>query len=191
MTTSAPWLDSDAIAFDESDTPYEVVHGEYREVEPTSAFASLLANILLRYMTNAAHSSGVGIAVMEVLFTLRREPLLRRQPDVALVHYARWSAGPAKVGAAWDTVPNLAVEVVSPGNTAEEIDQKIVDYISNGVELVWVLYPESQRMYVYRSLTDAQILTAEDSLGCEALLPGFKLSISTLFAETEPPQAAS
>lgn len=191
MSTSTPWLDSDVIALDERDTPYEVVNGEYREIEPMSAFAGVLANVLSRYLTNAAHSMGVGMAFVEVLFTLRREPLLRRQPDVALVHYDRWGVGPAKVGAAWDTVPNLAVEIVSPSNSAEEIDLKIVDYLSNGVELVWVLYPESQRMYVHRSLNDVQILTVHDHLECESLLPGFRLPIRTLFVETEPPQPAT
>lgn len=187
MASAGVLIESDVYSIDEGDVPYEVVNGEYREVEPMSAYSSVLANVLLRHLANAAHDTRIGMAVMETLFTLRQEPLLRRQPDVALVHYARWGAGPPHIGAAWDVVPNLAVEIVSPSNAADEIDQKVVDYLSSGVEESWILYPESRRLFRHRSLTDVVIITEGDVIDGGELLPGFSLPLATMFAEAEPP----
>ncbi len=187
MASAGVLIESDVYSIDEGDVPYEVINGEYREVEPMSAYSTVLANVLMYHLSTAAREQRIGMAVMETLFTLRKEPLLRRQPDVALVHYARWGAGPPHVGMAWDTVPNLAVEIVSPTNAAEEVDQKVVDYFSAGAELVWTLNPESQRLYLHRSLKNVEIISATGTLDAGPLLPGFSLPLATLFAEAELP----
>ncbi|MDX1969678.1 MAG: Uma2 family endonuclease [Planctomycetaceae bacterium] len=187
MASAGVLIESDVYSIDEGDVPYEVVNGEYREVEPMSAYSTVLANVLMYHLSTAARQQRIGMAVMETLFTLRTEPLLRRQPDVALVHYARWGAGPPHVGMAWDTVPNLAVEIVSPSNVADDLDQKVVDYLSSGVEEAWILYPESRRMFRHRSLTEVVVITERDVIDGGELLPGFSLPLATLFAEAEPP----
>ena len=54
---------------------------------------------------------------------------------------------------AWDVAPDLAVEVVSPTDRAEELAEKIAEYFQAGVRLVWVVYPVFRLIHVYESLT--------------------------------------
>jgi Uma2 family endonuclease len=84
-------------------------------------------------------------------------------------------------------VPDLAVEIGSPTNLAEEIDNKITDYFQSGVCLVWVFYPDSGRVSVYRSPTQVSILGRTDTLDGGEVLPGFRLPIAQLYkAVTKP-----
>ena len=84
---------------------------------------------------------------------------------------------------AWEVVPNLAVEVVSASNSAEEILGKIREYFQVGVELVWVVYPTEEQIYVYESPTQLRILKKDQELAGGNVLPGFCLPIAVLFDE--------
>ena len=66
--------------------------------------------------------------------------------------------------AAWDVVPNLAIEVVSPTNTANGVMEKTKEYFEAGVERVWVIYPEFAEIYDYDSPTSVRILTRDQTL---------------------------
>ena len=65
-------------------------------------------------------------------------------------------------------MPLLAAEVVSPTNTAEDMEQKLQEYFAAGVRMVWVVYPVLRRVYVYESLTRVRILTETDDLDGDA-----------------------
>lgn len=81
--------------------------------------------------------------------------------------------------------PDLAVEVVSPGNTTEEINEKVELYLKHGVRLVWVVYPARQKVHVYRPQQEGRASVAflgiEDSLDGEDVLPGFSAAVRALF----------
>lgn len=78
--------------------------------------------------------------------------------------------------------PDLAHEVVSPNDLAEEIEERVSDLLRAGVSLVWVFYPRSRNVYVYRQGGGAQRLTAADELSGEDVLPGFRCRVEDLFA---------
>ena len=80
-------------------------------------------------------------------------------------------------------IPNLAVEVVSPTNAADEILSKIHEYFRAGVELVWVIYPEHAEVYVYTGPLDLHILGRTGILDGGKVLPGFQLPVAELFGE--------
>jgi Uma2 family endonuclease len=106
---------------------------------------------------------------------------------VAFVSYERWPEPVIARENAWHVVPDLAVEVVSPTNLAEEIDTKIADYFQAGVRLVWVIYPDSGRVYVYRSPTQVTVLERTDTMDGGEVLPGLQLPIERLYeAVTKP-----
>jgi Uma2 family endonuclease len=107
-----------------------------------------------------------------------------RRPDAAFVSFKRWAKNrPLPRDAdAWDVVPDLTVEVVSPTDVAEQLQEKIDEYFRAGVSLVWVVYPLRSQVYVYQSPTQVRILTAADELDGGALLPDFRLSLSELFS---------
>jgi Uma2 family endonuclease len=74
------------------------------------------------------------------------------------------------------------VEVVSPGDSWSQITQKLEEYFAIGVNLVWVADPSRQRVHVYRSLSEVDILTTADELKGGEVLPGFLIPVAELFA---------
>lgn len=76
--------------------------------------------------------------------------------------------------------PDLAVEVVSPGDSADEIDQKVVLYLRYGTRLVWVWYPKTKTVIAHTP-TSVQRLDVDDTLDGSDVLPGFKLTVREIF----------
>jgi Uma2 family endonuclease len=164
---------------------FEIIDGQRVELTPMGARESLLANYLTWLLNNSAIAS-IGMAACEVLFDLQIGR--NRRPDSAIVRYDRWPRSqPVPPGNAWVVVPNLAVEIVSPTDLADELFEKLTDYFRAGVELVWVIYPRQRMAYVYTSLKEVRGLDEHDALDGGNVIPGFTLSLATLFcAEGEP-----
>lgn len=177
-----------AATLTDDESLYEVVNHQRKELARMGAFENLLASILSQYMGIVALKDRCGVVVTETLFLLDSVADLQRRPDVAFVSYAGWPERTVPRVNAWNVVPDLAVEVVSQTNTAEEIDGKITDYFAAGVHLVWVLYPDSGRVYVYESPTRVHGLEKTDELDGGSVLPNFRLPIQTLFAAVEKPE---
>src|SRR5213594_352747 len=116
----------------EDERLYEVVDGERRELEPMGAFETALASALAYYLGPFALQHKLGLVVTETLFVLNAQRNLKRRPDVAFVSYPRWPDDQVPRAEAWDVVPDLAVEVISPTDLAEEIDDKLTDYFTAG-----------------------------------------------------------
>ena len=104
-----------------------------------------------------------------------------RFPDVAFIAYDRIPerADPATPVPNW--IPNLAVEVLSAGNTRAEMSRKLRDYFEAGVELVWYVDPSDHTVRVYHSPEAVVTLTEADDLDGEQILPGFRLNIRDWF----------
>ena len=77
--------------------------------------------------------------------------------------------------------PDLAVEVVSPSDSAAAVQSKVEDWLGAGTRLVWVVYPDTRSVTVYRSLNEAEVLSEPDALDGAPVLPDFALPVSDLF----------
>lgn len=99
-------------------------------------------------------------------------------PDVAYVSPAR-QAEPSDEGYSSIT-PDLAVEVLSPSNTAHEMRLKVVNYLSVGTS-VWVVDPERKMVEVYTPGQPGQTVRHDGVLDGGAVLPGFKLAVKDIF----------
>ena len=84
------------------------------------------------------------------------------------------------------TAPDLAVEVVSPNDLYYEVDQKVREYLSAGVKLVWVVNPDSRTVRIHRLNGPPSDLGENDTINGEDVLPGFVCR----FAEFFPPRAS-
>ncbi|MBC8113587.1 MAG: Uma2 family endonuclease [Candidatus Saccharimonas sp.] len=166
---------------------YEMIGGQRREIEPMGAYSGLLASMLTYLLTDFVITHRLGWVVTEVLFVLDASRGLHRRPDVAFVDYDRCEGPPALDDNPWDTVPDLAVEVISPSNTSEEIDRKVVDYFAAGVRLVWVLHPETRRLHVYESVDTIHVVGSAGTVGGGTVLAGFQLVLGELFDSVEKP----
>lgn len=162
------------------DVLYEFVDGERRELPPMGVFQSSLATLLSYFLNLYVMPRQLGQVMVEGLFVLQAEPKFQRKPDVAFVSKERWP-GPLPRLEAWPVVPDLAVEIVSPTNTADDVLAKIHDYFRFGVKRVWVIYTEVSEVYVYESPTRIRVLQHADVLEEEPLLPGFRLPLADLF----------
>ena len=175
----------------DSDTLYEVVNGEHVELPPMGVYEVWIASRLGYLLDSFVQPRRLGNVVGEMLFSLDPVKRLERRPDVAFVSYQRWPRHrPVPRTNAWEVVPELGVEVVSPSNSAEEIQTKLHDYFRTGVLLVWIIYPIQQLVYVYESPTRLRILTAADELDGGSVLPGFRMKIGDLFEEASEDTSA-
>lgn len=176
------------VAEPESDVLYEVINGERKEVPRMGVLAATIATLLASHLNIFAWPRKLGFAVVEGMFSLGPNRSQRR-PDLAFIVYAQMSTSLAGSTdpAVWEVVPNLAVEVVSPNNGASEMETKLLDYFTAGVQVVWVVYPLLRRIYAYQSPNQVQILTESDELDGGVAVPGFRLRIADLFALLEKP----
>ena len=179
-----PTIDRRA-AIDLDSPVYEVLNGEIVELPPMSFYANRIASRLVGMMWPHADTNRLGEVVGEVLFRLPLETdrHRNRRPDVAFVSYERWARGkPVSYrDNAWDVVPDLAVEVVSPNDCADELMEKTREYFEAGVRLVWIVYPRQRLVYVYDSFMSVRIVTAEASLDGGTVLPGVSVPLSDVF----------
>ena len=163
------------------DILYEVVDGTIRELPAMGAREVHLASSLSRILSGFTWNNGLGHVETEMLFLLDRTRNLQRRPDVAFVSYERWARErPFPAEPAWDVVPNLAVEVVSPTNSANEIVEKIEDYFGSGVERVWVFYPSVAKVYDYQSPGLIRVLAPGENLCETAMFPGLEIPVAEL-----------
>lgn len=175
------------------DMLYERVAGQFVE-KNVSAIAVWLAGRLMVLMDAAVLSRRCGWVVTEMVFILDTDEDRRRRPDVAFVSAARWPLErqlPWKSD--WPIAPDLAVEIVSPGNSMNDLMRKRREYFQHGVNEVWVVLPEERQVHCYTDVKTVRILDADDVL-TTPLLPEWSLKISdwlpVLSVEETPPSLA-
>jgi Uma2 family endonuclease len=165
------------------DMLYEVVDGEIRE-KTVGVREIEIATLLIEFLAPFVRAHRMGKVFAEMIFRIDMAKDLQRRPDVAFVSHSKWPANRrAPKVSVWDLVPDLAIEVVSPTNSAADVQQKIHEYFDAGVSKVWVVYPEQKNIYIYASPTKIQVLQLGDELDGGDLLPGFKLPLSALFED--------
>jgi Uma2 family endonuclease len=170
---------------------YEIIDGVKVELPPMSVDSQALASRLARHLGNYGVSKDIGEAYTEMLFKLPLKKDRNRRPDVAFVSYSRWPKHqPMPDTNAWDVLPEICVEVVSPNDMADEVEAKIEEYFRAGVSLVWVVYPRQERFYVYESASRVRRLTRDDTLDGGTVVPDFALPLAELFPQAPPASPA-
>ena len=170
----------------DSDTAIlELVNG-VRVEKKVGARQMEVASILLQILGAFAKNNRLGKVTMEMPFVIDAVRRTWRKPDVSFVSARRWPIGKAvPYRAVWDIVPELAVEVISPSEFAEDSLTKVRDYFKAGVENVWLIYPSLKVIHVFESFTSIRVLTEDDILDGGAIVPGFSLSLKELFEGEE------
>lgn len=108
-----------------------------------------------------------------------------RKPDLSFIFSQRFPDGRLPQGHC-RIAPDLAVEVISPHDTAYEIDEKVSEYLKAGVRLIWVVHPLLKRVAVFRSaespLGAGSEFLAGDVITGEDVLPDFSCPVAQFFA---------
>ena len=118
----------------------------------------------------------LGTVVVKAGFVISRDPDTVRGPDVAFVRAERVPAG--GVRGFFQGAPDLAVEVISPSDRASDVIAKAQVWIRAGCTAVWVIDPETKTASVYSRGPQVLLLSADDALACEELLPDFRLPMA-------------
>jgi Uma2 family endonuclease len=115
---------------------------------------------------------------------------LVRIPDVSFTNWDRVPNRQVPDAPVPDLAPDLAVEVLSEGNTREEMERKLKEYFLSEVQLVWYIDPRTRTVRVYTSPDDVTELGAADTLDGGDVLPGFSVPVAQLFEQLAPAPAA-
>jgi len=81
----------------------------------------------------------------------------------------------------WEIPPDIAIEVISPNDVWEKVNDKLREYFAAGVRQVWLVSQGQREILIYDSLTRITVLTENDELTSQSLLPGFKCRVGELF----------
>jgi Uma2 family endonuclease len=184
MSTQVQLMTADELlAMPDDGFSYELIKGELIKVSPPPGHEHGLVTMniagpLYEYVKNKNLGK---VYAAETGFLLEQNPDTVRAADVAFIRSERIEkAGPIK--GYWVGAPDLAVEVVSPSDTVRRIEGKVAQWLEAGTCMVWVVSPRLHTVTVYRSLTDIETLTKNNTLDCGDVIPGFQISISEIFA---------
>ena len=147
----------------------------------TESLMALALGSLLREFVNS-HNLG---AVTGPDGFVRILGSLVRGPDVAFISWDRLPNRQMPDASIPECVPDLAVEVLSLGNTLAEMSRKRREYFHAGVRLVWMIDPRERTVAVYTSITDYSIIDDSGILSGQDVLPGLKIELAELFAELD------
>ena len=106
-----------------------------------------------------------------------------RSPDAAFISYARL---PALIPGFVRGAPELAAEVLSPDDTAEQLRDRIDDYFTSGTRLMWIVDPTSRRVTVHSASAPIRSLGVGETLDGGDVLPGLAIPVAALFDGLEP-----
>lgn len=164
----------------DDDFKYELVDGRLIKMSPTGAQHGVIAIRLAAVLNRHVEDRGLGVA-LTAGFKLRSDPDTVREPDIAFVRRERIPASGVPV-AYWLGPPDLAVEVISPTDRPGYLKRKVADYLSCGVQMIWVIHPRTRTVTVYRPGSPPAIFAEADTLDGADVIPGFTYQISRLFA---------
>ena len=159
------------------DSFHELVEGELITVSPEMFLHNHVRDTLLILLKTFVEERGLGTVVSVQHFHLFGNTV--RFPDVAFVRSGR-TLPPDKLP---EGAPDLAIEVISPTNTAREIDRRLSDFFAAGSTRVWLVYPEHREVYVH-GLAGVVRRRGDDLLEDPELLPGFSVKVSSLFEQS-------
>lgn len=161
---------------------YELVEGVLKKMSPAGSkhgqVAATLTMLLGQHIK--AHKLGIFFAA-ETGFKIASSPDTVIAPDVSFVRQAEVD----RLGETekfWPGAPDLAVEVVSPGDTAREVRDKVAMWLAAGARMVWVVRAKERTISVHRAQTDTLVLTGDDVLDGSDVVPGFNCTVAEVFA---------
>ena len=167
----------------------ELVDGTLVE-KAVGYFESRLAAVLIHFIERYLDTARLGM-VLAPDGTLNILSGVVRAADVSFISWQRLPNGELPTKPIPELVPDLAVEVLSRGNTKAEMQRKLHEFFQAGVRLVWLIDPKTCTATVYTTPEQTAHLNRDGVLSGGEVLPGFKLSLEELFSRAEPPKPAN
>ncbi len=158
----------------------ELVRGELIMMSPGKGRHGAVEARIVRWLLSFVDPNDLGeVFGSSAGYVLSRNPDTVREPDVSFLGTERLKG--QDLDTFLEGAPDLAVEVLSPSNTAAEMREKMADYFGAGCRVVWIVDPLRRSVVVHRPDGSSLILTEDDTLTEEEFLPGFSLVVAELF----------
>ena len=181
MTTAKLVTADDLLCMPDDGYRYELWGGYLIKMPPAGYTHGVSAMRIGARLALHVDRYGLGqVSTAETGFRLASDPDTVRAPDAAFVVQARIDAA-GEVQGYWTGAPDLAVEVVSPNDAYTEVESKALQWLDAGARAVVVVDPRRQSVTVYRSRSDIVILTGEEVLEVQDVVPGWTLPLRELF----------
>ena len=104
-----------------------------------------------------------------------------RSPDVSWVELAKWNSLSEQQQRKFAPIdPDFVIELMSPTDDINELQQKMTEYMSCGVKLGWLINPDEKQVEIYRNGQDREVLNNPQSLSGEDILPGLIVDLSSI-----------
>ncbi len=160
---------------------YELVKGVLVELMGASDEHEETVSLVIINLGNHVYPNRLGkvYGSNRAFVTVPESPASSRMPDVSFLSAER-TGQPDLFGMLYDGSPDLAVEVISPGNTIVEIEQKIAEYLASGSKAVWVISYTARTITVHTPNTPPLTLTDADTIDGADYLPGFACTVADL-----------
>lgn len=183
MATRARATVDDVLRLARAGQRYELVDGELLAMAPTGfGHGDLEAHIAWVLRAHVVERRLGRIVVGEVLFQLDPEGRIARAADVAFVRQERLPP-PELEHRPFFGAPDLAVEIVSPGDSSEDVERKVADWLEHGTLAVLVVYPITRRVAL-RQRNSGVFLQGDDEVDLDFVLAGFRCKVKDLFSAT-------
>ncbi|MEL6494860.1 MAG: Uma2 family endonuclease [Cyanobacteria bacterium J06623_7] len=159
--------------------------GELIVMSPTGGTARRKNSRLIQRLRNWADNDGQGeVFDSSTVFILPSGA--RRSPDVSWIYLEKWNRlTPAQQDGFPPITPDFVIELVSPSDIKNkrytDLQNKMQEYLDNGVKLGWLIEPSAKQVEIYRPGEQVEILNNPQTLFGEDILPGFSLDLSEIF----------
>jgi Uma2 family endonuclease len=179
MATRTQATIDDVLRLSAAGERYELIDGELVPMSPTGMEHGDIEAYATWVFSNHVLPRRLGKVVAgEVLFRLDAAGTLARAPDVAFIRRERLRG--VDVTGPFAGAPDLAVEIVSPGDSAKDLQRKTETWLAHGTLAVLLMYPDSRSIVLWRD-SGAIRLSGDDVLDLDPALPGFSCAIHDLF----------
>lgn len=154
----------------------ELVRGVLVVKEPPSTHHGRVAAKLTYLLADHVYRHDLGAVIQDAGFKIESGPDTVRAPDVSFVSRSRVGDIPSSGYAPF--APDLAAEIVSPGDRPGELLAKVAQWLDAGSKLVWIIDPLRQQARAFREDGELLIVPFEGRLDGAPVLPGFTCALA-------------
>jgi Uma2 family endonuclease len=171
----------DSLSFEDR-RGFELIDGQWKEKSMGMEAAGIGGNLTTLLMNHVKANKLGHVFNSECSYQIFADrPNRIRKPDGSFV--ARGRLPDEKPFRGYSKIaPDLAFEIVSPNDLAEEVNEKVVEFLGAAVRLLWVVYPASRTVHVFRPNGGASLLLEADQLSGEDVVPGFSCRVADVFS---------
>jgi Uma2 family endonuclease len=181
-TPAAQLTPDDLLKMPDEGRDFELVNGELKELNVSFPSTFIAGKVYFQLESHVGPRSLGWVTSEGTSYRCFPDDETRvRRADVAFHRLDRLTADQARAEGHCTVVPDLVVEVVSPNDLADELNEKRIEWLEAGAQLVWVVHPVQQTIHAYRADGSVVLLRRTDTLTADPVLPEFRVPAADLF----------